>query len=48
MDEKTGKEQERVFKTEDRGPLMRETASRELERWKQGVTTSLKSQYSAC
>lgn len=39
---------ERVFEKEGRGPLARETASRELEGWKQGVATSLKSQYSGC
>lgn len=43
---KTGKDQERVFEKEGRGPLTRVTASRELEGWKQGVATSLKSQYS--
>lgn len=34
MDEKIGKEQERVFKIEDRGLLMREIVFREFERWK--------------
>lgn len=48
MDEKTGKNLERVFEKEGRGLLTRETASRELEGWKQGVATSPKSQYSGC